>query len=296
MSGGMVGSLVKKIVLGFAGITLVTYLFSLIIPEKMDWKVLVAINTAPRVPGLDELMLLITDFSMAGLGLLYVCWEITYQLSKGSRMATQKAGMAFKLQGVVLSVVCPSALFWVGYEPPLLLVPLGFFTLAAFWITSLTFTKCSEEELRGFNAVFWLTLLAFLLTELSAEVIIKHIVARPRPFSHVYSHLNSGLRKIPGEVVETGYSYVAGHSSIFFAMITPLLWYTRRAELKGLLLFWATLHAFSRIFLAAHFPYCSLMGSALGFSMATMVVKYTGLWEARVRKQVVGSSKPITTW
>jgi membrane-associated phospholipid phosphatase len=270
-----------KIVLGFVGITIITYLFSFIIPEKADWKVLIAINTATRVPGLDELMLLITKFSMAGLGLLFVCWEVTYQLSKANRKARQKAGMAFKLQGVLFATVCPSILFWAGYEPPLLLIPPGFIILAAFWIVSFTFTKCSEKELEGFNVIFWVTLFAVLLTELSGEVIIKKIVARPRPLSQVYSHLNSGLRKIPGEIVESGYSYVAGHSCVFFAMITPLVWYISRIEVKALLLLWAALHALSRVFLAAHFPFDSLMGSALGFFMATMVVKYSGLLETR---------------
>jgi membrane-associated phospholipid phosphatase len=272
-----------KIGLGFVGLTVITYLFSFIIPEKTDWKVLLAINTAPRVPGLDELMLLITDFSMAGLGLLFICWEVTYQLSKGSQQAMQKAGIAFKLQGVLFSTLCPSALYWAGYERPVLLIPLGFFTLTAFWITSFTFTRCGDEEMRGFNAIFWVTLTAVLLTELSGEVIIKNIVARPRPLSQVYAPLNSELRKIPGEIVESGYSYVAGHSCAFFAMITPLVWYISRIEVKALLLLWAALIAFSRVFLAAHFPFDSLMGSALGFFMATVVVKYSGLWEARDR-------------
>jgi membrane-associated phospholipid phosphatase len=44
-------------------------------------------------------------------------------------------------------------------------------------------------------------------------------------------------------------------------------------EVKIALLAWALIHAYSRVYLAAHFPYCSLIGAALGFLMATLITK-----------------------
>jgi membrane-associated phospholipid phosphatase len=268
-----------KLLLGFLILTYIFFLFSKFIPEEMDWRILLAVNPDHVVPVLDNLMVFITDFSIAILGLLYVCWEIAYQLSRGSAEARKKANKTLRISGVFFSALDISAMAWSGYERPLLLIPLALLTLAGFWIISSTFTLWDEEKLKAFNLIFWAIILSVSLTIISAELIIKNAVARPRPLSESYSLLNQGLRKVPGEVVESGYSYVAGHSSFFFAMITPIIWYISRMEIKLLLLFWALLLAFSRVYLAAHFPYGSVMGSALGFLMAVMVMKYSGLLE-----------------
>ena len=81
----------------------------------------------------------------------------------------------------------------------------------------------------------------------------------------------TGVRIVADEVVQGGHSYVSGHASAFFAMITPMVYFVSKKQIKMGLLIWATVHAFSRIYLTAHFPYDSMMGGLLGFCMATLV-------------------------
>ena len=50
------------------------------------------------------------------------------------------------------------------------------------------------------------------------------------------------------EVVEAGFPYVAGRSSLFFAMITPIVWYTQKMEVKARQFSRSALHAFLRVF------------------------------------------------
>jgi membrane-associated phospholipid phosphatase len=74
------------------------------------------------------------------------------------------------------------------------------------------------------------------------------------------------------EIVRGGYSYYSGHSSGLFAAVTPMIWAVKNPKLKLFFFGWATLHAFSRIYLAAHYPFCVLIGSIAGFIWGTLVV------------------------
>jgi len=265
-----------EVIAGFALLTVGVYLFSFLINEDLDWFILGALNPDAYIPVLDESMILITDFSMFGFGLVFLSWEIAYQCSRGGMGARERAENWLKIGGAVISSIAASGYLWADHDRPEIFIPLGVMLFAGFWLTARTLTRCDKRRLRQVNVLFWLTLLAVGLTELSAEVIIKNVVGRPRPLSEAYGTLNGILRQVPGEVVEGGHSYVAGHASIFFAMATPMMWYASRTTIKAVLLGWALIHALSRVYVAAHFPYGSLMGACLGFLMATLVVK---LWE-----------------
>ena len=266
-----------KIFLGFLILTLLFYCFSYFIPEEMDWRILLAINPDRPIPVLDGFMIFITDFSIPLFGLVLVCWEIAYLFSMHSGLARRNSAIALRASGIFFAGFALSAAVWSGYDRPFLFIPLSLSVLAAFWIQSYSFIAWNEREREVFHLLFWVILISVLLNEVSAEVIIKNAVARARPLAEAYVPLNTGLRKIPGEIVESGYSYVAGHSSAFFAMVTPLMWYVSRMEIKVMLFLWAIIHALSRVYLAAHFPFCSLMGSGLGFLMAAVVIKYSGI-------------------
>ena len=270
-----------KIFLGFLILTLLFYSFSYIIPEEIDWRILLAVNPDHPIPVLDGIMVFITDFSIPLFGLVFVCWEIVYLFSRRGGLARRDSALALRAGGIFFASLALSAAVWSGYDRPFLFIPLSLSVLAAFWIQSYSFIAWNEREREVFHLLFWVILLSVVLNEISAEVIIKNAVARARPFAEAYVPLNSGLRKIPGEVVESGYSYVAGHSSAFFAMVTPLMWYVSRMEIKVMLFLWAIIHALSRVYLAAHFPFCSLMGSGLGFLMAAVVIKYSGISAVR---------------
>ena len=279
-------SLINKwlyLIIGFVVITSVVYAFSFLINDKIDWQVLLFINPDSPKPVLDELMILVTDFSMFVFGLAFVSWEIAYQVSKHNQKAKENAEKILKLMGIVIAVVSGSAYFWADYMYTIVFFPLALSVCCAFWFTGTTMTRYDDGKLRQINRLFWIVVLSFLLTELAGEAIIKFFVGRPRPLWEGYAAHNQGIRTFADETVRMGYSYVAGHSCVFFALITPMIWFVSNKQIKLYLFLWASIHAFSRIYLAAHFPYCVLMGAVLGFSMATLVTKICDFTGSRLK-------------
>jgi undecaprenyl-diphosphatase len=261
------------LVFGFIALTTITYAFSFFINDEIDWRILMFLNPDSPILLLDDLMILITDFSMFGFGLFFLVWVISYQTSKATQKTKENVERFLKIIGIIFLLLSSSAYFWAGYEHRIIFFPLALLFFGVFWFIGNRVNQYEKEKLEQINRLFWITLLATLLTELSAEMIIKNMVARPRPLSDAYLAYNQGIRMVADEIVRGGYSYVAGHSSVFFAMITPLMLFVSRKWVKAGLFIWAMVHAFTRVYLAAHFPFCSLMGAALGFSMATLVVK-----------------------
>ncbi len=261
------------LIIGFVAITSVVYVFSFLINDEIDWQILLFLNPDYPIPVIDELMVLITDFSIFIFGSAFFFWKIAYQASKRDQKAKEKAEKILKLIGIIIAVIAGSAYFWADYTLSIIFFPLAIIIFCAFWFIGTTMTRYNEGKLRQINRLFWITLLATLLTELAGEGIIKYLVARPRPLWEGYASYNEGIRIFTDETVRLGYSYVAGHSSVFFALITPMMWFVSNKQIKFYLFLWASAHAFSRVYLAAHFPYCSLMGAILGFLMATLVVK-----------------------
>ncbi len=264
------------LIFGFIAITLVVYALSFFINDKIDWRILLFLNPDSAIPVVDDLMILITDYSLLGYGVVFFFWEIGYQASKRTRITKENTNRALKIIGLVLSVVACTAYFWAGYAHPMIFMPLAIIVIGSFWLIGNSMTLYDDEKLNQISCLFWLTLLSGLLAELAAEGIIKDIVGRPRPLSEAYSVYNAGIRIVADEVVMGGHSYVAGHSTVFFAMVTPMIYFASKNRFKAGLFVWASVHSFSRVYLAAHFPYCSLVGSLLGFSMATLIVMTFG--------------------
>jgi len=272
-------SILKKwfyLSIGFILITSIVYSFSFLINDRIDWNILLFLNPDSYVPVIDEFMILITDFSMFGFGLVFVVWEICYQVTKGTQRSKESVNNILNILGIISAAITVSAYFWAGYAYSIIFFPLALFFWAAFRFIGNTIANYSAEKLAQINRLFWITLLATVLTELATDQFIKELVARPRPLSETYAAFNAGLRRVPDEIVLGGYSYVSSHASVFFAMSTPLMWFVSKKYVKAALFIWASIHAFTRIYLAAHFPYCTLMGAVLGFSMATLVIKIFG--------------------
>lgn len=109
-----------------------------------------------------------------------------------------------------------------------------------------------------------LMLAALALTYLTNDMLLKNLVERPRPFvDHPELTL---LIPAPG-----GFSFPSGHSASSFAAAGVLFWEKRR-PLGGCALVLAALIAFSRAFLCVHYPSDVLIGSLLGFLLATACV------------------------
>ncbi|MFC1579529.1 phosphatase PAP2 family protein [Thermodesulfobacteriota bacterium] len=278
---------------GFVALTLIFYTFSFLIDNELDWRILLYLNPDTHFVFIDNLMILVTDFSMYFFGLVFLFYEIGCQISKHTQIAKKNIVTGMKIIGVLLSILIGSAHFWAGYTHNNIFFPLALIQLFVFWFMSNRVVQIDDAVIDRFNRLFWMTALAVLLTELSVEV-IKETVARLRPLSGGYNLYAQGIRIVADEGVQGGHSYVASHSAVFFAMITPLFYFISKKSLRAGLILWALVHAFSRVYLAAHFPYCSVMGAALGFSMGTLVFRTFGGFEhslhiSRSLKNVTGA-------
>lgn len=105
--------------------------------------------------------------------------------------------------------------------------------------------------------------LALLLSFILGNVILKNLVARPRP-CWIDSSVTL-LIKNP-----TDYSFPSGHSFASFAGATVIFMYHKKEGIIALIL--AALIAFSRLYLFVHYPSDVLGGAILGIFVAVISV------------------------
>ena len=115
--------------------------------------------------------------------------------------------------------------------------------------------------------------IAALINVILVDGLIKHTVMRPRPLQDPNSDWNEAIRTVADEIVRSGMSFPSGHSSGLFVLLTPLMYYSDKRHKKALLFIAATVHSFSRVYLAAHFPLDIIFGSLSGFLIASIVYK-----------------------
>ena len=148
--------------------------------------------------------------------------------------------------------------------------------LAGFGTFIWMFRTMSDDTMRRFSRVFWLVLLAGVMTDFGITQPIKETIKRPRPFNDANKPWNEKIRPIPEEVLKGTNSFPSGHTSGTFALLTPLFWFARDRRVRAGLMLWATLQGVGRVYTAAHFPFCVLMGGLLGFGMGTLI--FFTLW------------------
>jgi undecaprenyl-diphosphatase len=120
------------------------------------------------------------------------------------------------------------------------------------------FLFLSGDRRRGITASTS-TILVTVLT-----IIIKTIVARPRPFTVV-----PGVIAV---VLETGSSFPSGHVSRVFSLLHVTRGTSKRLRVVGYSL--ASLVMFSRVYLGVHYPLDVLCGALLGYASGRVVQHY----------------------
>ncbi len=269
------------LLIGTLAIQGIILLFSLLIPfiEEFDVMLLLILNPDAYIPIIDELMILTTDFSYYIFGIIYISWEIAYQsfIRNETQKKKEEIFLTFKILGVIFGVLFGSMYFWADYTLNSIFIILGLIFVIGFWLVGKSFTIVDREILDKYHAIFLYTVLATILTSAISEELIKDIVQRPRPMrgwpDDPYYAWAVNLRGLPDEIVRSSYSYASGHSAALFALLTPMMWMNDNKKTKVLLFFWAALHAFTRVYVAVHFPYCIFMGSLMGFLFGTLVLK-----------------------
>ena len=133
-------------------------------------------------------------------------------------------------------------------------------------ILFLVFRYFSKREVKWILICFSLT---FLLTALMTTG-TKELVQRLRPLHN--EELIPYLRII---TTEKGYSFFSGHTSNSFAICT-FLYLVLRSVLRWAfwVYLWAVPYAFSRMYLAVHFPTDVAVGLVIGVTTAVLVYKF----------------------
>ncbi len=101
------------------------------------------------------------------------------------------------------------------------------------------------------------TLLALGIGALCTNVILKHLVARPRPWLDV-----AGLIPLVDE--RDPNSFPSGHTCAAFAFASAGLWSFPAKWIKALTLGFAALMGFSRLYVGVHYPSDVFAGAMVG--------------------------------
>ncbi len=107
-------------------------------------------------------------------------------------------------------------------------------------------------------------LLSMLVTFIIGNLILKNVIARPRPFVVEPEALSLLIIPQPGE-----YSFPSGHTMNGFTAAFALFFNNKKIGIPALIL--ATLIAFSRLYHFVHFPTDIIGGFAVGLCVAIVM-------------------------
>ncbi len=262
----------------------VTLFLGRFVDASWDINLLLFLNPDRYVPILDELVIFQTDFGGYYVALLLISWQVGYYLCRNSEAAQQRARVVFYGLAVLFALwhglgffIQKRGIFWWSeYEYPVVLLMLAATFAVGMSIAGNLYVWLDDEDQRKLAHAFWLMLLALFFVNIIGEDSIKEYVGRHRPLHGAYEAWNSGIRILPDEVVRGSYSYISGHTSSFWAQILIYFWLFKSWRLRGFLAVLGLFHGFTRIYTAAHFPYCVLMATVFAFTVTSML--YVCLW------------------
>lgn len=279
------------VVIGYLILHEIFLLGAKLINDPVDEAILLALQPDHYVPVLDEVMVFLTHFSVYLFSITAISWQITNLIVRKNKTAIKIAGYVWKVFAVVLGIyhlcglwISSHGIFWWRpHEYRSVFVILSIVSFVIFWLGSKTWEKWDYIERKKWSRIFWITIISVFFTNYLGENNIKRTVGRPRPLHEKYEPWNKQVRVIKDEVVKGSPSYISGHASSLFALLTPAIWAVRKKRVKGALVSWAGVHAYTRIYTAAHFPYCTLMGSLFGFLIGTLT--YWSFWWCLVPRE-----------
>jgi len=239
--------------------------------DGADKAILAACNPDHYVPVLDQFIRALTDYTNFLIFTPLLSWMIAYGLYRLFRGYKSIFAGFLALETIVMAVLAVLGKIWPNKTYIGANVFLVIWILAAFGFAVVAFHRMDDDAMRRFSQVFWLVLISVYLTDFVVTDRMKDAVARLRPLNDANKPWNEKVRIVPDEVLRGKNSYPSGHTSGTFGLLTPLFWYVRNRKARAGLIGWGVLQGFSRVYTAAHFPFCCLMGGLLGFSMGTLV-------------------------
>jgi len=260
-----------EIALGTVLICLLVWVGSFRFDDGIDRSLLFAVNGTWRTPGLDAFMILVTDFSVPYVATVLSLWGLGAEALERGWASPRALRISLRALGCVIALALSARLI-PTYTHPTAPAIASLFVIVGLWWAGGTYQRLPGHTLARLRRAFWLAVVSIILVEISLHFLGPRVVQRPRPLAKPNAAWNAALHIVEDEYVRHGTSYVSGHAAALFAMLTPFMWILRRRSLKVILFSWAAFHALSRVYVAAHYPYCAAMGSFLGFSVATLVV------------------------
>ena len=139
------------------------------------------------------------------------------------------------------------------------------------WILLGVLLLCNKK----YRKVGFVMLIALAVGAIFANLIVKPIVERPRPFVE-FSELELIIS------APSGYSFPSGHSLASFTGAVILAWANRKWALPAFLM--AFLIAFSRLYLCVHYFSDVVTGSILGVLFSLIGIAILKKWEKGTKK------------
>lgn len=248
-------------------------LLSLLINDDIDKNIIAILNPNEYIPVIDELMIGITDLSLASFSIVYVLWFFGYFSLIKNPNSAQPLQKFYKTIAILILIIGTSVYFWGIYDYNIIFLFWGPGIALSILLAGRSLTTMDDSSKQKMAYAMIIMVIAVIFTNAIGEVIIKNIVARPRPFNLDYAPWNEILRIFPDESTLHDYSYYSGHASGLFSLMTPLIWITPKRKTKVIFFIWASVHAFTRIYLAVHWPYDVFIGALTGFLIGTIATK-----------------------
>jgi undecaprenyl-diphosphatase len=134
--------------------------------------------------------------------------------------------------------------------------------LGAVWLVAAFILLARRDTRRRGFAV----LLSLTVTFLVVNLLLKNVVARPRPFETI-----AGLTVLGG--FPSGFSFPSGHASSSFAGASALAFgFGKRGAIAAYVV--AALIAASRVYIGVHYPSDVLAGAVIGVICAVVVCRF----------------------
>lgn len=260
-------------VLGYLALVLAAAAVShgLVRIEAWERELLQLFNPSRPVPGVDGLMVLVTDFTIGTYAVVLTAWAAACLLLREGVTTPARLARAFSVLAIVTGISVAAVDAWLRRDQWIVTLGSGCVAFLSLYQVGRRAGRVSPEAWARGIRLFGLTLLAVLLAECAEELIDLFAAYRPRPLAGENLDWNHVLRVVPGEEASRRTSFPSGHALTYCAMVMPLFVATRRRAVRIGLVASALVHSTSRLYLVAHFPGCVLVGSLVGLGIGALV-------------------------
>ncbi|RMG80555.1 MAG: phosphatase PAP2 family protein [Bacteroidetes bacterium] len=139
-----------------------------------------------------------------------------------------------------------------------------------------------KEKKQFYFPLIWIILVITLSDQISVHL-FKNVFQRLRPCHNPdIQHLVHIVNNHCGGK----YGFVSSHAANTFALVTVVsnLLYRQKRKIKVLLFVWATIVAYSRVYLGVHYPLDIIAGAILGWTIGQGMWKFYQFILPRLRK------------